>query len=200
MGNWNGAYSQKNPLNTFRTRALRTLSVPLEYVLLAGLGVLAVALHQALRFPMQLPGRHGIEWMALLIVGRVASRQRGAGSVVGVGAAAASLLPMWAAGEDPLAWLTYLIPGLLVDLAYAALPRWRANLVFLASLGGLTFATKPLLRWIVSLATGLPQPSLLLGLGYPLATHLLFGALGAFLGAVVALGVQKFILPPAGQD
>ncbi len=162
-----------------------------EALLLLGGGALAVVLHQTTRFPMGLPGRHGLEWMAILLVGRASSRSRYAGSLVGTGAAAFSLLPLWGVGHDPFLWLLYLVPGLLIDIAYSEPPSWRASLWLLPLVAGLAFATKPLIRWVISLLTGLPYGSLLMGLGYPLLTHFLFGLLGGVLGALAVMGARK---------
>jgi len=48
-----------------------------EALLLPGDGVTAVILHRALDLSLGLPGHHGIEWIALLIMGRLSSRFRG---------------------------------------------------------------------------------------------------------------------------
>jgi hypothetical protein len=162
-----------------------------EALLLLGSGALAVVLHQVLRMPLQLPGRHGIEWMALLVLSRSMSRFRWAGGLSGLGAAVCSLLPIWGALDDPLIWLFYLVPGIVMDLAFTALPHWREQIWFLAGLGGLAHATKPLGRWAINLATGLPYSSLWVGVGYPLATHLLFGVVGGLLGGLIAWGVRR---------
>jgi hypothetical protein len=188
-----GGYSINRPLSGFR---IRSIPVWLEYVLLVGLGVTAVALHQAFRFPMNLPGRHGIEWMALLVLGRVLTRSRFGGSVVSTSAALTSILPFWGVMDDPMIWLMYLIPGVLMDVAFDRLPRWKTNFVFLASLGALAHATKPIARWIINMITGIPYGSLLLGVGYPVVTHMMFGAAGGLLGAVLAYGIRKTVARP----
>jgi hypothetical protein len=190
MANLNGTYSQRNPLSRFRIEAIPTW---LEYLLLVGLGVAAVVLHQVFRFPMNLPGRHGVEWMALLILGRGLSRSRYAGSIASIGASAASMLPIWGISDDPFIWLIYLLPGLIMDLAFSNLTRWKGSLVFLGSLGALAHGTKPLARWVINLSLGFPYGSLLWGVAYPLATHLLFGAIGGVLGGMAALGIKKLV-------
>ncbi len=163
-----------------------------EALLLLGGGALAVVLHNTLRIPLQLHGRHGVEWMALLVMGRASSRFRGAGTLTSLGAVATSLLPIWAARNDPTLWLTYLLPGLVMDACFALLPRWREKAWFLVGLGGLGHATKPLVRWVISLATGWPYGSLLYGVAYPLALHILFGLVGGLIGTVIVLGIKRF--------
>lgn len=183
-----GVVSQKRSLNGLLSKANLTA---VEAVLMLGLGAAVVVLHQTLRAPLNLPGRHGLEWMALLVIGRSFGRSRYAGSLVSIGAAATSLLPIWAGFDDPFIWLIFLLPGPIFDFAFARFARWTGNLAFLAVLGGLAHATKPLLRWILSLASGFPYGSLLWGVGYPLATHILFGMCGALLGGLAVLGVRK---------
>ena len=52
-----------------------------EALLLIGGGVMAVVLHRALDTSLGLPGHHGIEWMAIMILGRASSKFRGAGTL-----------------------------------------------------------------------------------------------------------------------
>ena len=51
------------------------------------LGILAALMHQELRMGLNIPGRHGLEWMTLLLFGRIQSRYRWAGVMVASGAA-----------------------------------------------------------------------------------------------------------------
>ena len=66
-----------------------------------GGGVMAVVLHRAFDTSLGLPGHHGMEWMALMIIGRMSSRFRGAGTLTSVGASFASTLP-FLHGGNPL--------------------------------------------------------------------------------------------------
>jgi hypothetical protein len=188
-----GTLSQKKTLSSVLSKAQVAWW---EALLLFGLGATAVLLHQALRAPLNLPGRHGLEWMALLILGRALSRSRVAGSITSVGAATFSVLPIWGAVHDPFIWLIYLVPGLLMDFVFAKLPGMTGKLWFLALLGSLAHATKPLIRLVITLITGFPFGSLLYGILYPLGSHLLFGLLGGLLGGLLALGVQKSVKKP----
>lgn len=188
-----GTLSQKKTLSSVLSKAQVAWW---EALLLFGLGATAVLLHQALRAPLNLPGRHGLEWMALLILGRALSRSRVAWSITSVGAATFSVLPIWGAMHDPFIWLIYLVPGLLMDFVFAKLPGMTGKLWFLALLGSLAHATKPLIRLVITLITGFPFGSLLYGILYPLGSHLLFGLLGGLVGGLLALGVQKSVKKP----
>jgi hypothetical protein len=120
-------------------------------------------------------------WIALLMIGRTTSRYRWAGVTSALGAAGTAMLPVLGFG-DPFRWLTYLLAGATIDLAYVAFGRWQSALWFLALIGGLAHMTKPLTRVVINELTGWPYGSLLLGVVYPAFTHFLFGAIGALLG------------------
>ena len=147
-----------------------------EALLLIGSGVTAVVLHRAFDMSLALPGHHGIEWMALLLIGRMSSRFRGAGTLTGVSASIASTLP-FLQGGNPYGWIFYLLPGLVMDFAFRYLPR-AANkqstpqggsvdqLWFLVLLGGLAHVTKPLGQLAINLVTGWPFGSFPFGILY----------------------------------
>ena len=153
-----------------------------EALLLIGGGVLAVVLHRASDLSLGMPGHHGIEWMALLIIGRASSRFRGAGTLTSAGASFASMLP-FLHGENPYTWLFYLLPGPVMDLAYRYLPRYTNRLWFMILLGGIAHASKPVGQLIINLLTGWPFGSFRYGVVFPFVSHLFFGMIGGLLGA-----------------
>ena len=162
-----------------------SLTWPMALFLLL-LGVGTVVLPAILRLPLKLPGHHGVEWMALLMIGRTTSRYRWAASVSSAGAGLTALLPIWGS-DDPILWLTYLLPGLVIDAGMPLVRRWGESLWSLAVLAGLAHGTKPLLRLAVGAIFGWPYGSLLGGVIYPLALHIVFGAIGGLLGAGIGL-------------
>jgi hypothetical protein len=161
-----------------------------EVLLLIGSGVTAVLLHRSTDLSLGLPGHHGIEWMALMIIGRASSRFRGAGTLTSIGASFASTLP-FLQGGNPYAWLFYLLPGIVMDFAFRYLPRYADKLWFLILLGGLAHLTKPIGQLTINLITGWPFGSFRYGVVYPFASHLLFGMIGGLLGALILLGVRR---------
>lgn len=164
----------------------------LEASALATLGAIAVVAHAATRRQIDLPpGHEGVVWMALVLVGRLTSRSRWAGATAAVGAAAVSMLPVWGFG-DSFRWAEYLLTGVTLDVGYMAFTRWQSRLWFLALLGGVAFATKPLLRADISAVTGVPFGSLLLGVGYPTLTHFVFGLIGAGIGSAAVIGYRSY--------
>ncbi|MCX6079628.1 MAG: hypothetical protein NTW32_08870 [Chloroflexi bacterium] len=167
-----------------------------EALLLLSTGALAVVLHQSFRLALGLPGYHGIEWMALLIMGRSFSRFKGAGSLASLGAAGMSILPIWGTQHDPFIWLIYFLPGPIMDLAFKYLPHYASKLWFLAILGGLAHITKPIIRLIITLLSGWSFGTFRYGVVYPISSHLLYGMIGGLLGALVVLGIQRISPKP----
>jgi hypothetical protein len=182
-----GVLSQKTVSRTFPTDwTLRWW----EALLLFGGGALAVVLHRTFDMSLGLPGHHGMEWMALMILGRASSRFRGAGTLTSVGASLASTMPLLHS-DNPYTWLFYMLPGPVMDLAFRYLPGLTNKVWFLVLLGGLAHATKPVGQLIINLNTGWPFGSFRNGVLYPFATHLLFGMIGGLVGALIVLGIQR---------
>jgi hypothetical protein len=92
-----------------------------EALLLFGGRVLAVVLLRSFDTSLGLPGHHGMEWMALMIMGRASSRFRGAGTITSLGASLASTLP-YLQGENPFTWLFSLFPGPVMNFAFRYFP------------------------------------------------------------------------------
>ena len=182
-----GVLSQKTVSRTFPTDwTLRWW----EALLLFGGGALAVVLHRTFDMSLGLPGHHGMEWMALMILGRASSRFRGAGTLTSIGASLASTMPLLHS-DNPYTWLFYMLPGPVMDLAFRYLPGLTNKVWFLVLLGGLAHATKPVGQLIINLITGWPFGSFRNGFLYPFATHLLFGMIGGLVGALIVLGIQR---------
>lgn len=149
---------------------------PQRLLFLLALGAVIVGLHEAVRWPLKLPGHHGIEGMALLVLGRLSCSHRWAATLVAASAAATSLAI--ASGHSVMTPVFYLVPGLLLDLGVMLLPHWRRHIWILPLLAGLAHAGKPVLRWLAAEGLNLEFGSLAQGLTYPLSLHLLFGASG----------------------
>jgi hypothetical protein len=145
---------------------------------LASLGVAIVLLEQAFRWPLQLPGHHGLEAMALLVLGRLACSSPWSATLVGASAAVAA--PFMGADHGVLTPLYYLLPGVVLDLGYRLAPQLITRfLIALPVLAALAFATKPVIRLLASELFGMQFGSLRAGPVYPIFTHLMFGFLGA---------------------
>ncbi len=112
------------------------------------------------------------------MIGRLVSQRKWAGTLTSSSAAATSLIPVMGF-KDPVDTFAFWIAGVVVDVGFRFSPRLVISIWGVALLGGLAHATKPLAKYISSIGTGVPFPSLVSGLAYPMALHGLFGAIGA---------------------
>ena len=175
---------------TSRLSRLYRTNAAAETLFLVLLGVVGVTLHAYLRLPIKVPGHNGLVYIALLMVGRLVSRRRGAATISSTSAAAISLFPVMGF-KDPLDTITFLIPGIVIDLGFTVSPRFVVSLWALALLGAFAHATKPVAKMLVSLGSGFPYPSLVSGVVYPVSLHAAFGAAGAILASISL----KFLRP-----
>jgi hypothetical protein len=151
---------------------------------LASLGVAIVLLEQAFRWPLQLPGHHGLEAMALLVLGRLSCTNPWSATLVGASAAVAA--PFVGADHGVLMPLFYVLPGVVLDLGYRLWPSIVSRvLLFLPLLAAVAFAMKPVVRVAANQLFGMQFGSLRAGPVYPILTHLMFGFLGALAAVLV---------------
>ena len=154
---------------------------------LVSLGATILVLEEAFRWPLQLPGHHGLEAMALLVLGRLSCSNAWSATLVGTSAAVAA--PLLGADHGVLTPLYYLLPGLVIDGGWRLWPRLMARvMIALPLLAALAFATKPVVRIVAHELFGLQFGSLRAGPVYPVLTHLMFG----FLGALAAVLVWRY--------
>ncbi|WP_217424603.1 hypothetical protein [Nitrogeniibacter mangrovi] len=173
---------QFSPAGVADASGLRDFLRQRSTVVLLCLGVLAVIAHATFRIPLNLPGHHGLEWMALLVIARQGASYRWAAGVVAIGAAVTAMVP--AIGfHNPLTPLYYLVPALALDLMWRVAPvRWHTSVPALAGMAALAFATKPLVQ-AVGLMAGVTQAHGGQALIYVIAMHMVFALVG---GAVAA--------------
>ncbi len=164
-----------------------TLRDLLLLVLVADLAMLAKAF---LRTPIHVPGHSGLLWISLLVVGRGLVDKPGAGLVLGgVAGAVATFLGMGRAG--PFEWTKYFAAGVLLEIMVLVLPGpltalWKAALV-----GAVAHLGKLAAMLLVSLALQLPAGFIVLGLGVSTTTHVVFGALGGVIGALLLRELRR---------
>ena len=157
---------------------------------LVSLGVAIVLLEQAFRWPLQLPGHHGLEAMALLVFGRLSCTNPWSATLVGASAAVAA--PFVGADHGVLMPLFYVLPGIVLDAGYRLWPRLVGQaLLFLPLLAALAFAAKPVVRVVANQLFGMQFGSLRAGPVYPILTHLMFGFLGALAAVLVWRATER---------
>jgi hypothetical protein len=159
---------------------------------LLSLGVTVAALEQAFRWPLQMPGHHGIEAMALLLLGRLSCSSPWSATIVGASAAVAA--PALGADHGPLMPLFYLLPGAILDLGYRLRPKLGVlgtMVLYLPLVAALAWTAKPVVRVAANLAFGMQFGSLRSGPVYPIVTHLLFGFVGGLVAVLIWRATER---------
>jgi hypothetical protein len=155
------------------------------------LGALAVLVRAKLRIPLQLPGHHGLEVMAILMIGRKVSDIPVAASISTLAAALFTYFPFMGF-NDPFLPLVFVLMGAAIDLLWRMVRLFRESWILFALLGGIAYMVIPLSRIIIHFTTGYHYNSLARGgYLYPVATHFLFGAGGALLAFAIAFAAKK---------
>jgi hypothetical protein len=172
-----------------------TSPLVVELALLAAAGLAAALLHEAFRWPLKLPGHHGLEWLAILMAARLLSQRPGAALAVAGGAALGALGLM---GTEPNAQRAgiYLVQGLVLDGLFLLLRGGVAPFLLAPLLGATVHALSPLVKNALLLPGAATLGSLSQGLAWPLATHAAFGAVGALCGALAVRALRR-TRPPA---
>lgn len=148
-----------------------------RFLFLVALGAFAVLLHETIKYPLRIPGHHGLEGMALLALARLSTTHRWGATI----AAASSAATAAAIGGDHN-WTTpflSLAPGLALDLGVMAFSGWRSSILLLPLLAAFAYATKPLVRIFLAEGAGMTFGSFRNGMLYPVTTHIAFGFMGA---------------------
>jgi len=171
------------PLRNSSDQSLnRSIPLVLEMFLVVMGGALATYLHFKLRIPLNIPGHHGLEFMAIIALIRMSSGIRYAGLLAMLGTGIMLLIPGIGQGTL-LHGFSYLIPGLILDLFYLA-GKDRIRILLVISLAsGLAYMCIPLSRLIVNLAFGHPYMAFVkYGVAYTTLSFFFYGMLGGILG------------------
>jgi hypothetical protein len=155
-----------------------------ELLLLGMFAALIVAANLALRFPIKVPGHSGLVWMALLVVARCVVPRAGAGAAVGLlSGLLAAFLGMGDKGALDT-FLSYMAPGVGVDLV-AALPGRPEGALRCAAAGAVGHLAKLGVKIALALWIGIPTGFIFVGQAYPAVTYAAFGLAGGYLGWLV---------------
>jgi len=170
----------------------QALDKVLQAIALILLGVLAITLHARLRYPLSLPGHHGMEFMAILVAGRMLSNLKYAGSFTSLGTGLILLFPIFGF-KDPFMGFNFMLPGLVIDAAYLVVRNNKYLPYFLAFFSAVAYASIPISRIVLQDFSGYVYPNLQkYGTPlYPLFSHAFFGLIGGFAG----IGISFIIKP-----
>jgi hypothetical protein len=161
-----------------------------EVIFLLAVGMVAVLLHSRLRFPMHLPGKQGLLFVAMIVASRGMSRWPFAASISCLGSAAMLLIP-GLGFRDPFMAVNYIILGGVMDLVYSFTSKRTSKVWIISGVTGLCWVLIPLFRLALSSFVTMPMGAFSSGIAFPLATYLAFGlAGGLFAGGLLGL-VQR---------
>lgn len=171
-----GKLLQKTTLDNSDYRLSRWQS----WLLILIAGFVAVALHKVFRWPMELPGRHGLELMAILIFVRCSMNETYAASLSAVG----GILALTLTGHHFMVDGSILFAqGITIDLLYKnIILRHRISLGLLSIVAGLAHLLKPIIKFGYQYGADIYSDALTHGLFYPILTHFIFGFVGGLLG------------------
>lgn len=159
-----------------------SVSLAFEMLFLIMAGMAAVLLHAKLRIPLNLPGHHGLEFMALFTAARLMSNLPWAASLSSFGAASLLFLPVIGI-KDPAAPLHFILPGLLLDGLFFLFRENAKKMLPVILFAGLAYMMIPLGRLITSLITGFQYMAFLkYGVVLTMASHFIFGLFGGLVG------------------
>ena len=154
----------------------------LEYFIIIGGGALAAFLHAKLRIPLNLPGHHGLEFMAIYVFIRLSSDIRYAATTATLGTGLILLIPGFGA-SSALHSITYLLPGLVLDALFIIFQGRRQLFLITVIIAGLAYMSIPLSRFFLQSFTVFTSMAFIkFGALYTLLSFMLFGMLGGMLG------------------
>lgn len=161
-----------------------------DIVLISLVAALVILTKVVFKMPIHVPGHSGVIWMALYVIGRGLIRRPGAGTMIGLvsGILATFLNP----GSSGLfTGVKYPAPGMVLDVV-ALLSREHLDQPLVGLIAGvLGNLAKLSAALVVALLLGLPAGFIAVGLGYSAMTHVVFGAIGGWLGGVVLARLQR---------
>ncbi|MBY0226231.1 MAG: hypothetical protein K2Q28_10540 [Hyphomicrobium sp.] len=161
---------------------------------LVAIGVAIALLHETIRYPLRIPGQHGLEGMALLALARYSTTYKWGATIAALSSAGTAAA--MGAGSEWTAPFLYLAPGIALDLGVMLFAGWRTQFIVLPLVTAFAFATKPLIRLGLMEVFGMQFGSFRAGVLYPISTHIAFGFMGALMTAIAWRMAQKRFGPP----
>ncbi|MFH2143933.1 MAG: hypothetical protein ABIJ97_16025 [Bacteroidota bacterium] len=156
------------------------------------MGLFAITLRARIRMPMNIPGHHGLEVMALFMLGRSISKIKFASTISSITAGLMIFFPFMGF-SDPFMPVYYLLMGITIDSLYHIWKNKKMQLLFLTIIGGLAYLIIPVSRILIHSLSGYPFNSLLkFGYFVPTISHFLFGLAGGLLGAGLVITLSKY--------
>jgi hypothetical protein len=183
--------STETPPGPAEGRAAYIWSLSLrDLLLLALVAALCILAKMVLRVPLHVPGHSGVLWVALFVIGRGLVDKRGAGVLLGL---ITGVLAQFAGFGDvgPLEWTKWVVAGVILEVLTLTLPGDLRSFPKAIVTGAALHLGKLAALLLAGMILQVPFSILFLGLGLSATTHVLFGALGGFLGALGLRELRK---------
>lgn len=173
----NGKSHQKSisKVSQINTATIIEVLIPLV------LGMAAIVAHARYRSHINLPGHHGLEFMALLLVSFSTSKIKWSSYFFSLGIAAFVFVP-FLGFKNPLVAMVYVIPGVVFGLLSSLAVIKKYRIIFLALFGGLAYASIPIFRLILWLTVGISHKSIIVSPVSTIVFFFMFGLAGSLLG------------------
>jgi hypothetical protein len=164
-----------------------------DLILIALVAALCILAKLVLRIPIHVPGHSGVLWVALFVICRGLVDKRGAGILLG-GVAGVLAQFMGFGDVGPLEWTKWLAAGIVLEVLTLVIPGDLRSFPKAVLVGAALHLGKLAALTLAGVILQVPFALLFIGLGYSATTHVAFGALGGFLGA---LGLRELRKIPA---
>lgn len=147
-------------------------------------GALDAVANDILHMPLRMPGHTSVWWMGILLVGKGVIPKFGSGIIMGI--VSGVLAVIFGLGKEGIfVFFKYFIPGLLIDII-APLYRHKLESVVVGGIcGALISLSKLAASMAVGIIVNIPLLFLTLGLGYVAICHVIYGAIGGVLAAII---------------
>jgi len=161
-----------------------------DLLLVSLFSALIIVARLAFRFPLKIPGRSGLSWMAIVVVALGIVPKLGAGSLIGLFTALLAVLLGMGDKGAIYTFFSYLSLGVVADLVAWFLGD-VSKPVTGALVGGLGNAAKSLTKTTVAWILGIPTGFVAFGALAAFGTNLAFGIVGGLLGSMILRGLEK---------
>ena len=161
-----------------------------DLLFIALVAALCMLAKMVLRVPVHVPGHSGVLWVALFVICRGLVDKRGAAILLG---GVAGLLAQFMGFGDvgPLEWTKWLAAGIVLEVLTLVIPGDLRSFPKAIVVGAALHLGKLAALTLAGVILQVPWALLFLGLGWSATTHVLFGALGGFLGAIGLRELRK---------
>ena len=156
-------------------------------------GTLVAIVNDIARMPLHMPGHTSIWWMGILVLGKGLIPKKGAGIVMGI-VSGVLVVFMGMDNEGVLVFFKYLMPGVMLDVIAPLFSYKLESPIIGAICGALASVVKMIANVVLGLVLKLPLVFLTLGMGFTAVSHVIFGALGGVLAALLIKRLKPRLL------